>query len=403
MKICIFTHTFPRFEGDTAAPFMGELAEAFAATQNEIYVLLPYDQKIDTKLKRPYKLITYRYIFPDSLHRLGFSRTMQGDKKLKIETYFLAPLMFLFGFFALIRIIKKEKIDVVSAHWIIPNGFLIAVVKKITGIPFTVTIPGSDIYLGGKNWLFRSMVGFAASVANTVISDSRHYLSQLTNLGFKPTETVVIRYGVNTEKFESTGKDVNILKKYGLIKDTPTIVAVGRMVEKKGFKYLISAMPKVLSEFPKAKLLMVGDGDQKQELEALAKSLQVENNIIFAGTISYSKLPKYYNLGDVFVMPSVKDERGNIDASPVAMMEAMACGAPVVATGFSGSQDLIKNGETGFLVKEKNSEEIATSIINLLRKKSSIRTKVRKIAVDNFSTSNVVKKYLAIFESIVRR
>lgn len=401
MRICIFTHTFPRFPGDTAAPFMGSLAEALVSLGHEVIVLTPFDQQISTE-KRPYRLVTYRYIFPESLHKLGYSRTLKGDKSMSLGAYVLSTFLYFFGLLALLRLVGRERPDVISSHWIIPNGFLAALVSKVSGVPFTTTIPGSDVYLAGKNPLFSWMAVFAAKNADWVISDSRHYLQQLYELGFKPKKDTVIRYGVNTKKFKPTGKDKGILKKLGLQVSTPAIVAVGRMVAKKGFVYLIEAIPKVLQKVPEAKLVLVGDGDERKKLEKRTRELEISDSVIFAGTISYDELAKYYNLADVFVMPSIRDEGGNIDASPVAMMEAMACGTPVVATRFSGSSDLVEAGKTGYLVKDKDSAAIADSIVRLLFKKNKKQTQrdVRKIAVRNFSTKSVATRYIEIFRKV---
>lgn len=403
MRICIFTHTFPRFTGDTAAPFMGNLAEALSDLGHKVVVLAPYDQQIKKSVKRKYELRTYRYIFPDNLHILGYSRTLKGDKSMSLGTYLLSPFLYLFGFLALLRLVRREKIDIVSSHWIIPNGFIASLLSKIMEVPFTTTIPGSDVYLGSRNFLFRVLILFAARNAKWVISDSQYYLQQLYDLGFRPEKTAVIRYGVNMNNFKPTEKDRDILKRLGLTKGTPTIVAVGRMVSKKGFVYLIEAMPKVLKSVPAAKLVLVGDGDERKNLEQRTKDLGVKKAVMFAGTISYDELSKYYNIGDVFVMPSIRDEEGNIDASPVAMMEAMACGTPVVATRFSGSSDLVEAGKTGYLAKEKDSAAIANSIVRLLSKKNRKQTQrnVRKIAVSNFSTRSVATRYIEIFKEVL--
>lgn len=398
MKICIFTHTFPRFPGDTAAPFMGNLAEALAGLGHRVFVLSPYDARIRQNTKRPYSLVTYRYIFPDSLHRLGYSRTLKGDKSMSLGSYLLSPFLYFFGFLALLRLVRQEKIDVVSSHWIIPNGFIAALVKLLTGVPFTTTIPGSDIYLAGKNILFRLMVAFAAYRASFVLSDNAAYMSELLALGITPRRRKIIVYGADTAKFVPRKKDKKILQKLGLDDKAPVMLAVGRMVAKKGFVYLIEAMPRVLKTIPDAKLVLVGDGDERKKLEKRIRELEIRDSVIFAGTIPYDRLSKYYNFADVFVMPSIRDEEGNIDASPVAMMEAMACGTPIVATSFSGSKDLVIPGKTGFLVREKDAESISNAVIKLLSVgRSSMQKNVRKMAVENFSTNSIAKKYTEIF------
>lgn len=405
MKICILTHTFPRFQGDTAAPFMGSLAEGFSKLGHEVVVLTPYDTKIDKQRNIKYKVKTYKYAFFDRFHTLGYSRTLVGDKKLKLNTYLLSPLMLMLGFVALLKIVRSEKVDIISAHWIIPNGFIAALVFKILKTPFTVTIPGSDIYLGGKNKVFKKMVHVAANSARFVISDSAYYLTQLKSLDINVSKSAVIRYGVDTSKFIPTKKDNLILKKYELTDKTPIVLVVGRLVEKKGFMYLINAFPEILRKVPNAKLLIVGEGDQKQELEQKISELNIINSIIFVGTVSYDQLSKFYNLADVFVMPSIKDQSGNIDASPVAMMEAMACGTPIVATKFAGGEGLIVSQKTGFEVEEKNSRSLANAVVDLLQgnNKEVMKRQVRKIAEENFSNLATAKKYLNIFQEILKR
>lgn len=398
MRICIFSHTFPRFKGDNAAPFMSNLAEALSQEGHSITVLLPFDPKFESNDDRSYRVQYYRYIYPERFHVLGYSRTLRGDRGLKLEAYFLSPFLFLFGFLALFRLIKQTKIDIVSAHWIIPNGFIAALVSKLTGVPFIVTIPGSDVYLGGKNKLFRMMVNFAALTAKVVLADNNVYIKQLKKLGIHPKKTLVVPYGVNPEKFKPTKKNKKILYQLGIGGQDKIVLAVGRLVPKKGFIYLIKAMPDVFKKAVNVKLILVGDGDQKKELVECVKKLNIEKKVIFAGTIVYDKLTNYYNIADIFVMPSIKDESGNIDASPVAMMEAISCGVPVVVTKFSASNDFIEEGKTGYLVKEKNSREIARAIIALFNNsnKPDLKKIVRQKALENFSLESVAKKYTNI-------
>lgn len=401
MKICLLTHTFPRFKGDSAAPFMGVLAKALVELGNEVFVLTPFDPKFKTQ-DTPYHIQTYKYIWPEKLHILGYSRTLKNGQDLRLPTFLLGPLLVFFGFLALIKLIINNKIDIISVHWIIPNGFIAYLVSNILGTPFTVTIPGSDVYVAGKNFIFKNLTYFAAKSAKIVIADSQHYLDQLEDLGIYPKEKVVLRYGVDTNIFKPTKKDRSLVKKLSIKDDAFIILAVGRLVSKKGFAYLIEAMPKVLLKIPNAKLIIVGDGDQKNELLTRVEKLSIKKNCVFAGTIAYERLVKYYNLADVFVMPSIKDESGNIDASPVAMMEAMCCGTPVVATKFAGSNQVITD-KNGLMVQEKNSNELANAIVEILLKKdqSFIRKVVQEQAKENFSSSAIAEKYINVFNHAI--
>lgn len=403
MKICILTHSFPRFKADTVTPFMENLATGLGEKGHEVFVLTPYDVQIQTLKRGPFTLISYKYIYPDSLHILGFSRTFQKMKSMSLLTYLISPLMYLFGMISLLKLVRREKIDIISSHWIIPNGFIARLVKFVTRVPYTATIPGADVYMGGKNELFRQMVGFSTKGADYIISDSAYYISQLNDLGFYPKKVSIIRYGVNTQDFKPRNKDKNLLKEMGIGFDNKVVLGVGRMVVQKGFIYLLRAFKQIYKKIPKSKLIIVGDGYEKKRLEREAKKLKIEDKVILPGTILYNQLSKFYNIADCFVVPSFKDREASLDASPVSMMEAMACGVPVVATRFAASKDLVVGGKTGYLVQERNSNQIANALVKLLKKndKAKIKDEVRKIAVNNFSVEQISKKYIEIFEKVL--
>lgn len=402
MKICIFSHTFPRFPGDNIAPFIGNLARSIANMDHEVYVLIPYDPKIKNNSLEKYKIITYKYIFPENLHVLGYSRTFKESKNLTLITYFLAPFLYIFGFIALVKLIRKTKVDIISVHWLIPGGFISRLVRLITKVPYVVTIPGADVRMGVANEIFRWMAGFSSMGADYVISDSAHYIHQLNSLGFSPRHISIIPYGVDIHFFKPKKKNIKILNNLSLKKTDKIILAVGRMVIQKGFIYLVKAFPEIIASVPNARIIFIGEGYEKNKLQDEIKKLKIEKYIFFVGSVAHDKLVEYYNASDVFVMPSIQDKEGNTDASPVALMEAMSCGVRVIATKFSASNDFL-DGKTGILVKQKNSKEIAEAAIKLLyaeESRSATQIRVRKVSKKNFSLKTISKKYVAIFESI---
>lgn len=405
MKIVILTHTFPRFFGDSSAPFMGVLAEALSRFA-KLYVLIPFDVKLTLPTKARYKLLSFKYAFFQKMHLLGYSRTLQDDKRIGIKMLLLSPLYILLGSYALLRLIRKEKIDLISAHWIIPNGFISFIVSKICKIPYTVTIPGSDIYLASKSKLYFMMAKVAAEGASVVFSDSRRYLNQLSNLKIIPKKTLVINYGVNPAKFKIREKNIKLMKKLRIKKEETVLLSVGRIVQKKGFVYLIRAAAILKSRNICFKLIIIGDGNQKQKLIDEINKLKLNDLVILTGTIDYHMLSKYYNLADIFIMPSIKDDEGNIDASPVALMEAMLSGLMVVTTEETIDINLSKKNEFLKFTKERNPGQIADGVIYLnsyLKRKRNIKmikSKIRQASLKQFSALNVAKKYISLFKSI---
>ena len=405
MKVCIFTHTFPRYSGDTAAPFMDGVAASIEKTGSRVYVLTPFSGLFD-KIKRPYKLITYKYVYPNSLHKLGYSETLSNDKKLKPLSLILSPFMYLFGTIALCKLVKREKIDVINAHWILPNGFMACIVSKLTGVPVVSSLPGSDVYMADRNLLFRSMAKFATSASTAITSNSPQLMADLRELtGVKEVDFSPIIYGVNPNKFAPSKKGQNnVRKRLNIARNTSVVVGVGRLVAKKGFKFLIQAAPLILKKFPNVTFVVVGDGDERKSLEKLVKKFNVDESFRFTGSIDYEDLIYYYNLADIFILPSIRDEEGNLDDQSVSVIEAMACGKPVVTTNFPGYKLVVDNGVNGYLIPQKNSAEISESINKILGSKS-LRTamgkKSRELVVNRFSWNNVGRQYNNLFKKIV--
>ncbi len=403
MKICILTHTFPKYEGDTAAPFMAGVAEGIAAAGNDVFVLTPYSSGFKNSLNKKYKLITYKYIFPNFLHKLGYSQTLDNDMRVKPMVYLLSPFLYVFGILALWKLIKKEKIDLINAHWILPNGFMASVVSFFTGVPVVSTLPGSDVYMAKKNFLFKLMAIFAANISKMITSNSYQLIKDLFKVCNKKYKWNVIIYGVNPHKFKPLNDDTFLKKQLGIDKDKIVIMGVGRLVDKKGFKYLIESSPLLIKNNKNIIFILVGDGDQKLYLEQLTKRLKVDSYFKFVGTINYDKLVNYYNICDIFILPSIRDEKGNLDDQSVSVVEAMACGKPIVTTNFPGYKLVVKEGKNGFLLPEKNSGSIAQTLTKLIESqklRKLMGEKSRDMVIRNFTFETIGRQYTTLFKSL---
>ena len=182
------------------------------------------------------------------------------------------------------------------------------------------------------------------------------------------------------------------------------VVGVGRLVEKKGFRYLVNAIPDVISEHKNVIFVLVGDGAEKSMLQDLAKNLKVEKYVRFAGMIDYKTLLDYYNLGDIFVLPSTHDREGNLDDQSVANVEAMACGKPILTSDLPGNRVIIEDGKNGFLLREQDSKDIANKINNLI-KNTKLRLQMgkrsRELINEKFSWRAIGKEYTDFFNEIL--
>lgn len=407
MNICVLTHTYPRFSGDPVAPFMKDFCHGLAEQKQNVILLTPYDKlfSVQQNTTPNLKVKLYRYIIPDRLHTLGYSRTLVGDQHLKIRVFFIAPFMLIASFISLLWLVYHDRIQVISAHWIIPNGFIAAIVSKITGIPLVVTIPGSDAYLAKKNFLFKYMTKVASSQAKIIVSNSIRYLEELSDLEINSEKFTEIPYGVDVDRYLNSFEKKNIIRQQLKFSQSDQIIlAVGRLVEKKGFTYLINAMRLVAQKNRRAKLVIIGDGTEKHRLQQLTKDLKIEKKVFFLGKISHTDLPKYYALSDIYVAPSIKDKHGNLESHIVALFEAIASGLPIVATKLAVSKKYVVDGKNGYRVNDKDANNLASTILRMLNSdRLSDMGKYSKIIARKYlSYQFCTNEYIKIFNRIAK-
>lgn len=141
MKVCLLTHAYPRFPNDTTAPFVEMTAETLQKNGVDITVLTPDTPEFARESSHDtVNLQTYRYFFPRFLQRLGYSNTLINDCELKRYVYLLAPFMFLSGMFHLFWLHRKQNFDLIHTFWLLPNGFIGAVISKLCKVPLMVAL-----------------------------------------------------------------------------------------------------------------------------------------------------------------------------------------------------------------------------------------------------------------------
>ena len=372
MKICLLTHSYPRFPNDITAPFVESTAETLQKHGVDVTVLTPDTPKFArTPADHSVNLQTYRYFFPRQLQRLGYANTLVNDCELKRYVYLLAPFMFLSGIFHLFRLHRKHSFDVLHTFWLLPNGFIGAVVSKLCKTPLMIALRGSDIFISKQNLVFRAIARWTLKQATMVTTVTPTFFRDLEDFGVPKEKRRLIPNGSHPSLFPMPlSSQLNALHQQLSIPEGDAIVfALGRIVLKKGFDILIQALPLVKEKVPNVTLIIGGDGTDLSRLKIIAKDLGVSDSVRFPGTISRADVPTYFHLCDIFTLPAVFDPKGNVDGCPNVILEAMACGKPVVASGISGIPVVVKDSETGILVEEKNITQLAEALVALLTDK----------------------------------
>jgi glycosyltransferase involved in cell wall biosynthesis len=365
MKIGVLTHNYPRFSGDFSGPFVEQLCQELVHQGEDVHVIAPYDAAYtpETLAQPQPRLHLYRYAWSDEAHQLGYMRTMQADIRMKANAYLLSPPMFLAGIRATMRVARAQKLDVLHAHWVLPNGFIAAVASKRLDVPLAVSIPGSDALVAAQNPMFRQMARFAFSQASLITANSRE-LRQVAvdDLGADPERFDLIIYGVAPDKLqpdEDAGRALR--QRLGIPADAFVTLAVGRMVYKKGFDVLLRALALLPEEGRPVHAVFIGDGDLWELWQELGQNLGLRN-VHWAGRVPNDEMAAWYNMADVLVMPSVTRP---VDGLNVCVLDAMACGKPVIGSDCAGNDLVIEEGVNGFIVPEGDAEALARALTRL--------------------------------------
>jgi len=399
MKILVTGTTFPRWKNDTEPSFVYDLSELLAKRGFDVIALAPHHKgAAKQEIMGSVKIIRFPYFFT-RFEKLCYDGGVIPNIKKYWYAKFLMPLLVVSEMIYAFRIAKKAKIDAIHAHWIVPQGFVAAIIKHLIGIPYIVTVHAGDVFpLKNKFLKWSGKVALKNAFYCTVNSNAT---KQAVTEVAKISNVDIIPMGVNLEAFAPSKKRNSIRKRLGI--NGPFIFTVGRMAEKKGFKYLIAAMPKILKRLPKAKLVLIGDGPEREGLEKLTSELKLDGKVVFAGKVTHKELENWYPTADVFVLPSIVTKEGDTEGLGVVFLEAIASGTPIIGSNVGGIPDIIKHNKTGLLVPQKDKDALADAIIKVLTDKT-LKKKLRKNALDfvkeRFAWDLVADKFAEMFRII---
>ncbi|WP_026527959.1 glycosyltransferase family 4 protein [Butyrivibrio sp. VCD2006] len=384
-RLLVTGSTFPRWNGDTEPRFILDYAKAMTE-YFDVHVLVPMAPGAKENEDMEGVNVHRFHYFPihkwETLCYPGAIVPRIKEKKIRI---LLVPFLL----FSMKHALKdySEKVDLVHAHWIIPQGIMQSSIKSI---PYIVTGHGGDVTSLNIE-PFKSMKRKTLKNAKwitTVSGTLEGYIQKM----YPNTKTSIIPMGCDTSAFDEKRRIENYFEQG----DKKAILFVGRLAEVKGIPFLIEAMKKV----DNAILYIVGKGDMETELQKQARGLG--EKIVFLGAKTHKELPEIYASADVFVAPSITANDGGKEGFGLVIIEAMASGVPVVASRSGGIVDIINHEQNGILCEEKNVDEIAAAI-NKVLSDDVLRAKLienGKKTADNNSYKNVGKRYNEILSNV---
>ena len=400
-KVLVLATTFPRWQNDTTPAFVYELSKRLQENGLEIVVLAPHYPGVKKfEIMDEMKIYRFPYFWPAKYQKLAYDGGILPNIKRSHLAKIQVPLLILSELYYTFKLIRKEKIGVIHSHWIIPSGLIGGIARKIFKISHITTAHAGDVFTIRKSKILGIIGSFVLKNSDEITANSKYTKNVITAIEYELKCNVeIIPMGVDTSRFNSDkASDL-----WNVFQAEYLILSVGRLVDKKGIKYLIIAMEDIIKIFPNAKLIIGGSGPEKEKLESISASLGLKDNVIFVGFIENSDLPKYYASSDIFVLPSIETKGGDTEGLGVVLLEAMACGTPVIGSNIGGITDIIKDGETGFLAQPENPKDIADKTIELLSDER-MRDRVSGnglIAVQKkFSWDVVTKQFVKIYEGL---
>lgn len=371
MKILMLTSSYPKYPGETTAPFIEEIAAGLVRRGHDVTVLAPFHPQVRrATVERGVRLRLYRYAPVPALNVYGYAESLRADVGLRRAALAAAPLAAGASLLELLRLSGgrgEAPPDLIHAHWSLPNGAPAALAAALRGLPLVVSVHGSDVFLGAKAWPLALASAAVFRAAGAVTACSADLRARALRLGARPADTEVIPYGVDVAAFRPDPAAAELTRAaLGLSPGAPLVLALGRLVYKKGFGFLVDAMPRVLARRPDAKLVIAGYGDLRDDLERQAERLGLAESVIFTGQLDRAQAASFIGAADVYAVPSVLDQAGNVDGLPNTLLEGMSAARPIVATRVAGIPDVITDGEHGLLVPERDAGALAEAICRLL-------------------------------------
>jgi glycosyltransferase involved in cell wall biosynthesis len=399
LKVCIITHSYPRFEGDWRSNFIESLARAYAENAADVTVFVPYAVRFNRKLvdSHEIRIVSYKYMPFASLHTVGYGHSLKADLNFNLQDLLLMPFLLLSGLIRFSLLLRKEDFDLVHAHWAVPSALIAVLGRFFAGSRAKIftSFPGSDVTVITKLGRLGRIAAKIIGRSDYLSCNSSDLKEDLVKAGMDKNRIDTVIYGVDDKKIFFSVTERAVLRQALGVSDTDVVLLmIGRFVPKKGFATAFRSLKYVTRSAKNVRMVVVGDGPLKDEYLDILREDHTESCVTFMGEIPLHELGKYYSACDIFLMPS---RRLPSDGLNVVVPEAMACGRPVVASDVGGNDLVIFHGVNGYLHRENDSKQLAEFVVDLMEHPETAREMGRnslKLTKERFNWDAIAKYYL---------
>ena len=394
-RVLVLTSTFPRWQGDSEPPFVFELCRRLKGNF-DVLVLAPHADGTERFEKMDgVEVIRFRYFLP-RWEKLAYQGGILANLKQSRWRFCLLPFFFAAQIMALRRILRHQRIDLIHAHWLVPQGLSVAIagllVRRMP--PLVCTSHGGDL-LGLNGWLLTRIKQWIIRRSSRLTVVSNTMRTCALSLGAKPEQLHTISMGVDAQTLFTPDSSTERADR--------ELLFVGRLVEKKGIPFLLDAMPEIIRRQPGVHLCVVGDGPMQDALKQQVVRLGIAHAVTFRASLPNADLPDLYRRATVFVAPSIITSQGDQEGLGLVLVEALACECAVVASDLPAIRDVIIDGDTGLLVPQKTPAAIADAVVKLLMEPGLRRQQARSgraHVIRHFDWDGVAARYDRLFDEM---
>lgn len=350
---------------------------------NRVHYFNIPSSKIKRTLKAIYFIITNFHKSPLKILK-SLNVFKHGKEALSLKSlYILIPFL-------------EKKFDIIHCHFG-PNGIHGVDLKEI-GISgkIVTTFHGYDLsmfILNNDKTVYKDLF----HKGDLFLPISNYWKKRLIKLNCDKNKILVHHMGISLDKFKYSERKIPADK-------AVKILTIGRLTEKKGHKYVLKAISKIVHKHKNIIYLIAGDGTLRDELKSLVTKLRINNNVQFLGNVDDDTLLKLYQESHIFILPSVTAHSGDKEGIPVVLMEAQATGLPVISTLHSGIPEVVHEDKSGFLVPERDVNALAEKIESLIEHPevwSKMGKYGRKFVEENYDIKILNQRLVKIYENVL--
>lgn len=396
IKVISLSTTYPESSSSTKGKFVHSLNKELVKLGLEIKVITPHSKGIPKKLELDSIRIHFFKYLPE---KLEMTKSIPDEAKT-VAGKFKIVFMLLGFFLSSWHICSKKDDFILHGHWAFPAGYLAYFLSKRFKKKFIVSVHGSEIALLQKYGFLKKISANALNNSFKVIAGTDFLKNQLLKLGVNENKIVLIRPIPNFIEHVIDDNELAKFRDKFTSVDKKIILFVGRLTEVKGTEYLLKSLKFLKNQ--NFHCIIVGGGILEIPLKKLSSSLGVSDKVTFFGPANSRELGFFYNISDVFVMPSIVDSLGGTEGTGLVIPEAMESNLPVVASNVGGIPEIIQNEVNGLLVNQKDPKAIAEAVERILSDNTLRENIIKnsKNTVEEFSPQSIAKKYYEIFSNI---